>query len=123
VEGRGMGHILIIDDEKPILDSMRLIIADFGNEVKTARTGLEGIKYLHESCDVIMVITDISMPVMDGNAVARHIKNSERSNMPLIAMSASEDEIDQELFDAYLLKPFSREAWLEIIRSFSIENR
>jgi len=57
--------ILVADDEPAMLDTLREILEDSGYRVLTASNGLEALKVL-ESCAVDALLSDISMPHMDG---------------------------------------------------------
>jgi CheY-like chemotaxis protein len=65
-----------------------------------------------------LVITDIRMPEMDGNAVARHIRGSTESETPIVAITGFSHEADAQLFDFMFMKPFSLEALFKSIELF-----
>jgi CheY-like chemotaxis protein len=93
-----MARVLVIDDESLILNFLRDILIRLGYEVKIAHDGKEGIDVFNTDHELDLVITDIRMPRMDGNAVARHIRNSDRPDMPIIAISGFAHEAESELF-------------------------
>ena len=72
-----MSTILVIDDEKGILQLLHEALTLYGHKVETADDGLEGIRKFDGGCFDI-VITDIRMPVIDGNGVAAHIRKSDK---------------------------------------------
>jgi len=114
-----MNNILVIDDEDGILDSLRKVLTHLGYDVKVAHDGEEGIKLFDSDCTVDLVITGICMPRMDGNAVARYIRRSDRSNTPMVAMTGStEHSINRELFNFSLTKPFKLKSLLDAISTF-----
>ena len=101
-----MCTILVIDDEKEILKIIQKALLKFGHSVEIASHGKEGIqKFYHGSFDV--VITDIHMPDIDGNEVIEHIRNSEKSSTPVIAISGTPVMLKSASFDILLSKPFS----------------
>ena len=57
--------ILVVDDQSNILEIISLLLQKEGYEVSTANNGKEGIKELHRTRPDL-VLTDISMPDMDG---------------------------------------------------------
>ncbi|QJT09899.1 response regulator [Oceanidesulfovibrio marinus] len=66
-------RILVIDDERPTLEMMELLLGAFGHSTFRAETGEEGLElFAREMPDV--VITDVKMPGMDGIEVLRRIK-------------------------------------------------
>ena len=112
-----MSTILVIDDEKGILQIIRHALTRFGHKVETAVDGQEGIaKFDDGNFDI--VITDIRMPVVDGNGVARHIRNSNKQSIPVIAISGTPWQLDTNNFDMVLPKPFPLKKLIDSIRSF-----
>ena len=112
-----MSTILVIDDEKGILQIIRQALTRFGHKVETAVDGQEGIaKFDDGNFDI--VITDIRMPVVDGNGVVRHIRNSNKQSIPVIAISGTPWQLDTNNFDMVLPKPFPLKKLIDSIRSF-----
>ena len=115
-----MDHILVIDDEDMVLNFLRSALAYLGYSVTVAHDGEEAIELINNGYNFDLVITDIMMPRMNGNAVAKHIRSSDKPDMPIVAITvSSEDDIDRELFNFVLLKPFGLEALLDVVRSFT----
>lgn len=103
-----MKRILVVDDDENIVTVMRQILTHLGHEVLVARNGLEGIELLKTHDNLDLVLTDIRMPVMDGNDFARYIRNSpEYQDIPIVAITGYSDEVKSELFRSVLPKPFS----------------
>ena len=101
-----MENILLIDDDWLALDSARSFLQHVGYEVTTACSGQEGITLIDSGYDYDLVITDIRMPGISGNELAKQIRNSDCPQMPIVAMSGFHDDVEQELFDSILQKPF-----------------
>jgi len=70
-----MEKLLLIDDERPILETLGLSISSEGYEVFTAENGKEGLKIFDRE-GIKLILTDIKMPVMDGIEVLKKIKES-----------------------------------------------
>ncbi|MDY6837108.1 MAG: response regulator [Thermodesulfobacteriota bacterium] len=68
-----MSKLLVIDDERPILDVLEMSLAGEGYEVMTAENGQQGLKIFQEFSPKL-VLTDIKMPGMDGIEVLKRIK-------------------------------------------------
>jgi signal transduction histidine kinase len=68
-----MTKLLVIDDERPILEMLEMSLASEGYEVMTAESGGEGLKIFGEQ-EPKLVLTDIKMPGMDGIEVLKRIK-------------------------------------------------
>ena len=112
-----MSAILVIDDEKGILQLIRQALTRFGYHVDTAGDGREGIQKFDDG-NYDIVITDIRMPGIDGNGVAAHIRKSNRQSIPVIAISGTPWELEAKNFDMVLPKPFPLKNLIESIRSF-----
>ena len=111
-----MSTVLVIDDEKGILQIIRQVLTKFGHNVETAADGQEGIRKFDDgSFDI--VITDIRMPGIDGNGVVKHIRNSEKQSIPVIAISGTPWLMENNAFDMVLAKPFPLKKLVESIGS------
>jgi len=113
-----MKNILVIDDESSILSVLYEFLTKLGYSVKIAHNGDEGIKLFNNEYNFDLVITDIDMPILDGNEVARYIRNSNKSETSIIAITGSYNNIiDRELFNFIFPKPFSLDSLKNAIRS------
>jgi CheY-like chemotaxis protein len=113
-----MSAILVIDDEKGILQLIRQALTRFGHHVETAADGKEGIqKFDHGNFDI--VITDICMPGIDGNGVVAHIRKSNKQSIPVIAISGTPWELKSQSFDMVLSKPFPLKNLVDSIGSLA----
>lgn len=104
-----MSRILVIDDEKEIVELIKKGLEEEHYEVLTAFCGADGLKIV-ESCEISLVILDIMMPGINGMEVCNKIRSF--SNIPIIMVSAKgqeKDKIDglKEGADDYMVKPFS----------------
>ena len=102
-------HILIVEDDKEILDGVGLYMKNQGYEVFKAQNGLEGLKILEKE-EIHLAIIDIMMPVMDG--ITMTMKLREHYDFPVIMLSAKSEEIDKVTglnigADDYVTKPFA----------------
>ncbi len=103
-----MTKILVVDDEKAIVDILKFNLEREGFEVVTANDGEVGIeKFRAEQPDLILL--DIMMPKVDGLQACKTIRNE--SNVPIIMITARAEEVDKVLglefgADDYVTKPF-----------------
>jgi two-component system response regulator VanR len=102
-------HILIVEDDKEILDGVGIYMKNQGYTVFKASNGLEGLKIL-ETEEIHLAIVDIMMPVMDG--ITMTMKLRENYDFPVIMLSAKSEEIDKVTglnigADDYVTKPFA----------------
>jgi DNA-binding response OmpR family regulator len=111
-----MQNILVIDDDDSIVSLLIMALIKFGFSVETASDGIEGIKKFDEG-NYDLVITDIQMPVLDGNGVVKHIRNSEKRYTPVIAISGTPWLIVNGDFDAILPKPTSIETLFTTVKN------
>lgn len=88
-----MKNILIIDDNKDVLDIFKQLLLDEGYRVSTASNGASGVVlFLMQSFD--LVITDINMPEMSGFDVIKKINNIIK--VPIILMSSDYLPVDPD---------------------------
>ena len=113
-----MHRVLVIEDEPHVRSIISELLDELGYDVEVAENGDKGIKLFNEMGDFDLVISDIRMPKMDGNEVARYIRNSDKSGTLLVAMTGFSEELQPEMFDALLLKPFSLSDFNHTIRTF-----
>lgn len=102
--------ILIVDDEKAIVDILDFNVKKEGYETLRAYDGKEGLQLARdESPDLILL--DVMLPHMDGFEVCRTLRD-EGNDVPIIMITAREEETDKVLglelgADDYITKPFS----------------
>lgn len=104
-----MKKILVVDDEKPILDIIKFNLNKEGYEVYTAEDGEEALKQVEEVVPDLIIL-DLMLPKVDGLEVAREVRK--KYDMPIIMVTAKDTELDKVLglemgADDYVTKPFS----------------
>jgi DNA-binding response OmpR family regulator len=102
-------RILVVDDERWVVQAIRSYLEDAHFDVCAAHTGREAIEQFDALCPDL-VILDWMLPEMDGLNVAKAIRS--RSRTPIIMLSARVEEEDRILglesgVDDYIVKPFS----------------
>jgi CheY-like chemotaxis protein len=115
-------RILVIDDNCGIREVLSLLLMERGHDVKVAGGGEEAMALLAAADGFDLVITDIRMPSVDGNEVARHIRGSIRSDITIVAMTGFSDEVELDLFDYSMEKPFRLSVLDKIIESLRYKN-
>ncbi len=111
-----MGYLLVIDDEKTVSELLQETLTEFGYRVATAPGGNEGVR-LFNTEDFDLVITDMMMPNMDGNGVARHIRRSRKPHTPIIGISGTPWFLDADQFDSVIPKPFRTQSLVKAVES------
>jgi CheY-like chemotaxis protein len=113
-----MAQALVIDDEKDVLNILRTLLVKLDFKVKVARDGREGIELFENGHAFDLVITDIRMPRVDGNQVAKHIRGSGKPDTPIVAISGYGKEIVKGIFDFSITKPFRLQTIIDVIKIF-----
>ena len=104
-----MPNILICDDEKDIVNALKIYLTDPDNVLYEAYNGREALETV-ENNDIHLVLLDIMMPVMDGISALSEIRKV--SNAPVILLTAKSEDNDKILglnvgADDYITKPFN----------------
>jgi len=126
------GNILIVDDEVNIREGLKISLIRAGNNVFTAQDGLEALKVMDDE-EIDVVITDLLMPNMDGNALLKKIL-ADYFNVPVIILTGHatiENAVELMRKGAYdfITKPLNLEKLNLIVeraiskRELIIENR
>ena len=117
-----MHNLLIIDDEDIIINLLHDYFSQLGYSVVTAKDGSEGIDLFNTSPNFDLIITDINMPGIDGNAVAKTIRLSQTPKVPIVGMSGYNDKTENQLFDFMLAKPFNLKELMAVVKRIESEN-
>ena len=113
--------ILIVEDYKELRRLIGEILKEAGYQVSEAANGAEGLSRLCEQReDINVVITDLAMPGMDGQAFAEQIQQA-RPDIKIIFMSADPDRLLERVRAwgdsiGLLRKPFTDEQLIGCIR-------
>src|SRR5262245_17709841 len=104
--------ILVVDDERDIVELIRYNLAQAGYRVVTATDGQQALELARKDRPDLVVL-DLMLPVMPGTEVARILKQEEKTRaVPIVMLTARGSEVDRivgfELgADDYVVKPFS----------------
>ncbi|MCY6369631.1 response regulator transcription factor [Clostridium ganghwense] len=112
-------NILLAEDDKDISNLIVKYLKKEGYSVDTAYDGEEALLKYYER-EYNLIILDIMMPKFDGMVVMRKIR--EKSNIPIIILSAKSEEVDKVLgldlgADDYVTKPFSIVEFIARVRA------
>jgi len=114
-----MYTILICDDQKDIVNALKIYLAPEGYRLLEAATGLEALNTVRQE-EVHLILLDVMMPQMDGITAA--VKIREISNAPILFLTAKSETEDMVLglnvgADDYITKPFVPVEVLARVRS------
>ena len=104
-----MYNILVVDDDKEIVESIEIYLENEGFNIYKAYNGLEALEILMEE-EIHLILMDIMMPKLDG--IKATIKIREEKNIPIILVSAKSEDTDKIIglnigADDYITKPFN----------------
>ena len=104
-----MYNILVVDDDKEIVESIEIYLRNEGYKVFKAYDGLEALDILTNE-EIHLILMDIMMPKLDG--IKATIKIRQDKNIPIILVSAKGEDTDKILglnigADDYITKPFN----------------
>ncbi|MEG0181284.1 MAG: response regulator transcription factor [Terrisporobacter sp.] len=104
-----MYNILVVDDDKEIVESIEIFLKNEGFNIYKAYNGIEALDVLVNK-EVHLILMDIMMPKLDG--IKATIKIREDKNIPIILVSAKSEDTDKIMglnigADDYITKPFN----------------
>jgi DNA-binding response OmpR family regulator len=102
-------NVLVVDDDRDIVESTAIFLMNEGYNVLKAYDGLEALDIINKK-PVHLVLLDIMMPKLDG--IRATLKIREEKNIPIIIVSAKSEDVDKILglnigADDYVTKPFN----------------
>ncbi len=109
---RGVGHILVVDDEQMILDIGKALLETLGYQVSTANGGEQAVEVLSKKNeDIDLVILDMIMPGLDGGITFDRIRALDKEVKVILSSGYSLDGQAQEILErgcsGFIQKPFT----------------
>ncbi|MBN1906250.1 MAG: PAS domain S-box protein [Deltaproteobacteria bacterium] len=107
---RGDESILIVDDEKPIVNIMKKYLETIGYKVTTRTSSSEALETFRDTPDAFdLVITDMTMPVITGESLAKVLLDI-KPELPVILCTGFSNKIDEKKakeigISAFIMKP------------------
>jgi CheY-like chemotaxis protein len=117
----GVEHILLVDDEVPILKITSRILERHGYTVTAEENGQLALeRFKNDPLSYDLVISDVSMPIMSGDRLAREIL-AIRPDLPVLLASGynktiTEESVMKEGVKGLMQKPLSEKTLLNTIR-------
>lgn len=112
--------ILIVEDSRTFRQQLTITLESRGYRVVTAEDGEEGLMMLKANPDVVMIITDVNMPNMDGLEMVGRIKKEGHFHGPIMVLTTATDRESIERgrgigVDCWAVKPFEPSVFLSAI--------
>ena len=118
--------VLVVEDSVLIAKSVKMVLEKSGLEVFVAYNGREALQALHERADVMLVLTDVQMPVMDGIELTLSLRKQEKEQQkhmkPKLIVGMSADTCPENVqncrdagMNAFLPKPFKAAEFTKIL--------
>lgn len=103
-----MSRILLVDDEAPLVETLRLNLERQQHEVVTASTGAAAVRVARQERPDLIIL-DVMLPEVDGFEVCRVLRGE--MTTPILMLTAREDQADKIIglelgADDYMTKPF-----------------
>ena len=117
-------QILVVDDDRSIRETLRVVLQDEGYSVLEAEDGQVALNVLQASSQPMVVLLDLRMPVLDGTGVLSYVAANPRlANLhAILLITANRDSIAdktaqllQQLQVPIIPKPFDLDALIEIV--------
>ena len=119
-----MTKILIVDDEKDIVETLSFMLQAKGYEIISAYDGEEGLKLAKEE-KPDLIILDVMMPKINGYKICRLLKyDAKYKNIPTIMVTARSQDNDKLIGEEtganeYITKPFEFSDVLNVINKYT----
>lgn len=112
-------NILVCDDDKEILNAIKIYLENEGYIILKASDGIEALEVIREN-EIHLIIMDVMMPKMNGLRATMKIR--EDNNIPVIMLSAKAEDTDKIIglnmgADDYITKPFNPLELIARVRS------
>ena len=115
------GTVVVVDDEKDVLDLICAVLEDEGYEVLCLDHPVLTEDLKGQASQPHLFMLDIMLPAMSGLQLARRLREDGFGETPMIAMSASPTMLDvaaqSHLFHAWIAKPFELDTLLHTVQA------
>ncbi len=116
----GNGTVLVVDDEATIRGLAAAILAEDGYRVLTAIDGEQAIEiYNRHRGEIDLILLDLTMPIKDGVETLHDLRTAGSEVAVVLSSGYNEQEVTQRVqdsFQAFVQKPYSRDALLACLR-------
>lgn len=114
-----MKSVLIVEDDKSIRETLRMVLEAEGYQVGLAENGKIALEYLREHSPPGIILLDLMMPVMNGwEFLKRHEEDPVLAAVPVVVISAALSVKSLVGASHFFSKPIELDALLGIIRGY-----
>ena len=124
IDNNGSKHILVVDDDHEIAESIRYALNAAGFQVSLARDGNEGVAVAETKRPDLMIL-DMMMPKRSGLLVLERLRQYTDNPVPVIMITGNEGNRHREYAELlgvsdYLNKPFTMDRLLDSVRNLLV---
>lgn len=113
----GIENILLVDDDVDVLGSIKNILKEHGYPVTAVSNSLNAIEIFKKHSEKIqLVITDMAMPLVEGDEFVQIVKNIKPETKVIIISAYFQNQADLTKVDAFIQKPFENAHLLSVVR-------
>ena len=112
--------ILLIEDSIDFLNKMKSFLEDMEYEVVTAMDGLEGIEMIKKHPDLVLIISDVNMPNLDGISMCKRIRKEQLQSPPIMMVTTEgskklRKEGEEVGVNYWLIKPVPQKMLISMV--------
>jgi PAS domain S-box-containing protein len=113
----GIENILLVDDDVDVLGSIKNILKEHGYHVAAVSNSLNAIEIFKKHSEKIqLVITDMAMPLVEGDEFVQIVKNIKPQTKVIIISAYFQNPVDITRVDGFIRKPFENAHLLSMVR-------
>ena len=110
--------VLVVEDDEGIRESLQVLLEIEGYDVITAADGSQGLKALKNGAKPGLILLDLMMPIMNGWEFAAALRGTKHAKIPVVIVTAYEDQLDAERYDGVLRKPIDLDVLLRTVKKW-----
>jgi len=113
-------NVLVVDDEEPVRKFVERVLRDAGYKTATAADGPEAIEVAKKMESLDILVTDVMMPQMTGDELARRLRQTEQRGLKVLYLTGFSDRLFKEKVtlwqdEAFLDKPCGVQGLLQAV--------
>ena len=113
-------NVLVVDDEEPVRKFVERVLRDAGYKTATATDGPEAIEVAKRMESLDILVTDVMMPQMTGDELARRLRQTEQRGLKVLYLTGFSDRLFKEKVtlwqdEAFLDKPCGVQGLLQAV--------